>query len=94
MRYPLHAMQPVTLRYKSGEEIKKGDHVLFYGNPAKVELAAWDTNDPETSWYVNEYGGEVLIFDPMVSGRSFIPKDQLEAFEELEFVSRADSSPD
>ena len=83
------AMQPFTLKYRSGEEIKKGDRVVFHGNPAEIELVSIDPNDPEQEWYVTEFGGGVLISDPMVSGRTFIPRDQLDEYEDLEFVSRA-----
>jgi len=31
----------------------------------------------------------VMVLDPAVSGRTFIPADQLEEYEDLEFVSRA-----
>jgi hypothetical protein len=78
----------VILRYQSGEEIKQGDHVLFHGNPAEVELVACDPNDPEAAWYIKEFGGGVLILDPTVSGRTFIPKADLGEYEDLEFVSR------
>lgn len=54
----------MTLHYRSGEEIKKGDHVLFHGNAAEVELVACDPNDPEAAWYIEEYGGGVMILDP------------------------------
>jgi hypothetical protein len=81
-------MQPVILRYRSGEEIKKGDRVLFHGNPAEIELVAYDPNDPETAWHVSEYGGGVVVSDPKVSGRTFIPRDALDEYEDLEFVSR------
>jgi len=76
------------LKYQSGEEIKKGDHVLFHGNPATIEIVATDPNDPDAGWYVQEWGGGVSILDPMVSGRTFIPADQLDECEDLEFISR------
>ena len=76
------------LKYRSGEEIRKGDHVLFHRNPAEVELVACDPNDPEADWYMQEFGGGVMILDPMVSGCTFIPADQLNEYEDLEFVSR------
>ncbi len=82
-------MHALVLRYRSGEEIKKGDRVLFHGNPAEVELVACDANDPEAAWYMKEYGGGVMVSDPIVSGRTLIPKDQLDEYEDLEFVSRA-----
>jgi hypothetical protein len=46
-------------------------------------------NDPEEAWYMQEFGGGVLILDPTVSGRTFIPKGDLDEYEDLEFVSRA-----
>jgi hypothetical protein len=58
-------------------------------NPAEVELVACDPNDSETAWHMKEYGGGVLVSDPMLSSRTFIPKDQLDEYEDLEFVSRA-----
>lgn len=82
-------MSALVLRYRSGEEIRKGDHVLFHGNPATIELVARDPNDPDASWHMQEFGGGVLVLDPMVSGRTFIPTDQLDEYEDLEFVSRA-----
>ena len=82
-------MSAMILKYRSGEDIRKGDHVLFHGNPAQVELVAYDLNDSEAAWHIKEFGGGVLILDPMVSGRAFIPADQLDEYEDLEFVSRA-----
>jgi hypothetical protein len=82
-------MHSLVLKYRSGEEIRKGDRVLFHGNPAEVEFVARDSNDPEAAWHMKEYGGGVLVSDPMVSGRTFIPTDQLDEYEDLEFVSRA-----
>jgi hypothetical protein len=80
----------MVLRYQSGEEIKKGDRVLFHRNPATVELVASTPATAETAWYVDEYGGGVMILDPLVSGRTFIHADQIPECEDLEFVSRAD----
>lgn len=81
-------MLKMVLKYRSGEEIRKGDHVLFHGNPAEVELVACDQGDPEAAWHIQEFGGGVRILDPMASGRTFIPADQLDEYEDLEFVSR------
>jgi len=79
-----------ALRYRSGEEIKIGDRVVFHGNAAEIELVACDPNDPEpgVAWYMKEHGGGVLILDPLVSERTFIPSDSLHENEDLEFVSR------
>ena len=62
--------------------------MLFHGNAAEIELVALDPNDPEHVWHVREFGSGVLVIDPKVSGRTFIPRDQLAEYEDLEFVSR------
>jgi hypothetical protein len=80
----------MVLRYQSGEEIRKGDRVLFHRNPASVELVASEPNNEETAWFVQEYGGGVMILDPALSGRTFIPTDQIAGYEDLEFISRAE----
>jgi hypothetical protein len=82
----------MILRYRSGEEIKRGDRVLFHRNPAEVEKVSSDpdSEDPETRWHMQEFGGGVLILDPMVSGRTFIPTAQIADYEDLEFVRRAE----
>ena len=81
-------MNREILKYASGEEILKGDRVIFHGKPAEIELAACDPKDPEADWYLKEYGGGVMIVEPTVFGRAFIPAAQLDGCE-LEFVSRA-----
>jgi hypothetical protein len=81
----------VTFRYRTGEEIKKDDHVLFHRESGQIELVAVDLGDPETDWYVQQYGDGVMILEE-VAGRTFIPADQIEGCEDLEFVSRADAS--
>jgi hypothetical protein len=79
-----------ALKYRSGEQILKGDHVLFHGNPASVELVAFDRNQPEHAWYVQEFGGGVLISDPLCSGSTFVSKESLPEYEDLEFVARSE----
>jgi hypothetical protein len=37
---------------------------------------------------MQDSGGGVMILDPMVSGRTFIPHDFLDNEEDLEFVAR------
>ena len=84
----------LILKYRSGEQIRKGDRVLFHGNPAEIEIVSSDPNDPdpEAAWFMKEYGGGVLVRDPMVSGRTFIRADGLAEYEDLEFVSPGEGS--
>jgi hypothetical protein len=78
----------MILKYQSGEEIKKGDRVLFHGEPGYVEFVVVQLGDPETNWYVEEFGGGVMIFED-VFGRTFLPADSIAECEDLEFVARA-----
>ena len=79
----------MVLKYQTGEEIRKGDRILFHREPGVIELVATELGDPEIDWYVKEYGGGVMIRE-RVMGRTFIPGDQIEETEDLEFVSRAE----
>jgi hypothetical protein len=78
----------MSLKYQSGEEIKKGDRVRFHGNPAEIELVASDPADPDQAWYIGEHGGCVMVLDPTVSGSTLIPADHIPDYEDLGFVSR------
>jgi hypothetical protein len=83
-------LSETILRYRSGEEIRKGDRVRFHGNPAEIEPVSCDPDDPnpEVAWYLKEFGGGVLILDPLASERTFVASGELEEYEDLEFVSR------
>ena len=78
----------MSLKYQSGEEIKKGDHVLFHREPGRIELVAYELGDAETDWFIQVYGGGVMVLE-RVSGRTFITADHLPECDDLEFVSRA-----
>jgi len=74
--------------YQTGQEIRKGDPVIFHGEPGEIEFVADpDVSDPEIDWYVQEYGGGVMILEPKHFGRCFLPETG--AAEDLEFVSRS-----
>ena len=77
-----------SLKYQSGEEIKKGDNVLYHGEPGRIEFVATEPDNSETEWFIREYGGGVMVAE-RVSGRTFITADQLNDDDDLEFVSRA-----
>jgi hypothetical protein len=77
----------MTFTYQTGEEVKKGDRVLYHGEPAEVEFVADPVlSNPETSWYVKEFGGGVMVVEPKVFGRAFLPRT--DEAEDLVFVSR------
>jgi hypothetical protein len=78
------------MKYLSGETIMKGDRVRFHGNPGTVEFVADNSNDPDpaVAWHARDSSGGIMILDPAVSGRTFIPQDALGGYEDLEFVER------
>jgi len=77
----------LDLRYRSGEEIRRGDRILYHGQPAEIEFVASETGDPGTEWFVKEFGGGVMI-----SGSIFIATEFLADYEDLEFVARVQQS--
>lgn len=83
-------MAKLLLRYLSGEEILKGDRVILKGNTGEIELVATDPDDVETAWYFQEFGGGVMVLEPVRYGRLFLEAEELlDGCDDLEFVSRA-----
>jgi hypothetical protein len=79
----------VPFTYHTGQEIRKGERVFYHGEPGEIEFVADPlVEDVKTAWYVEEYGGGVMVIEPKYFGRVFIqdPKDD----EDLLFVSRLD----
>ncbi|MGZ4845246.1 MAG: hypothetical protein ACXV75_11120, partial [Candidatus Angelobacter sp.] len=64
-------MPKLVLKYRSGEEIRKGDRVMFHGVLGEIDLVASDPDDPDASWYIEEFGGGVGIKE-LIAGRTFI----------------------
>jgi hypothetical protein len=75
----------VILKYQTGEEIQKGDRVLFHLKPAEVQFVAIDPSDPD----VREFGAGVMIRTPNDPNPTYISADHLDNYEDLEFVARA-----
>jgi hypothetical protein len=52
----------MVLKYLSGEEIRKGDRVLFHREPGEIEFVVDKlTGDAAVDWYMHEFGGGVMI---------------------------------
>lgn len=77
-----------ALKYRSGEEIQKGDSVIFHGERAQIEMVATDPRDAEQAWYLKEFGEGILISEPKHFGRAFLRSDEIADCEDLQFVSR------
>ena len=78
----------MPLFYQSGEEIRTGDRVSYYGNPGEIEVVADKlVGDPEVDYYLEEVGRGVLIREPKVYGRVFV---EIMDFGDIILVGRAD----
>ena len=73
--------------YQSGEEIQRGDRVRLHGEPGEIVVVADPTDDPN-DWLVKEYLGGVMIVEPKVFGRLFIPAP-VSQYDDLDVVSRS-----
>lgn len=74
--------------YQTGEEVKKGDRVLYHGEPGEIEFVA----DPlatgtEADSFIETFGGGGMVIEPKVFGSVFLPRT--DDAEDLVFVSRA-----
>jgi hypothetical protein len=74
----------MSLRYTSGEEIQARDRILYHFEPSQIEFVA-KPDDPDTAWYIEQYGGGCMILAPSF-GRVFVSDPHED--EDLEFVSR------
>ena len=75
------------MKYQSGEEIRKGDKVLFHGEPGEIEFIVGAlSGDPAMDWYVKEYGPGAMVVEPK-AGRTFLT--ETEDAEDLVLVSRS-----
>jgi hypothetical protein len=70
--------------YKSGEDIRAGDDILYHGERGKVEFVD-DSDDPNTGWYVEHYGSGCMILVPGF-GRVFVSTPDED--EDLELLER------
>jgi len=75
----------MPLTYPSGEPVMKGDRIRYHGEPGQVEFIA-DAADPDTAWYVAEFGGGCMI---AAEGFGSVFLDSTADDEDLELVSRA-----
>lgn len=77
----------MPLKYRSGIDVMKGDRVLYHEDPGEVEFVADPlVSDADTIWYVEKYGGGVMISEPRHYGSVFVSSP--EESDDLEFISR------
>jgi hypothetical protein len=75
------------MKYQSGDEIRKGDRVLYHGEPGEIEIVVDRfVGDPAMDWYMKELGPGVMVAGLRSFGRLYT--SDTENDEDLEFVSR------
>ena len=75
------------MNYQSGEKIRKGDWVLYHGEPGEIELVVDRfVGDPAMDWYMKELGRGVMVVSLRSFGRVYICDTEND--EDLEFLSR------
>lgn len=73
-------------RYSSGDVVHPGDNVRYRGEQGRVEFVATEqSGDAATDWYIEEYGGGVMM-NVVGYGSVFVPGNQID--EELELLDR------
>jgi len=82
----------IPLRYRSGDEIRKGDRVLLHGEPGEIEFVLDGKTNP-AAWLAQEHGRGIMIAEPKVFGYLFLTETDIGDYEDLEFVSRSAESP-
>jgi len=79
----------MPLKYHSGEEVREGDHILHGPSRGVVEFIADPAiDDPKTKWYIEEYGGGIMLMTELY-GAVFTGSPDKD--DELEFVSRTET---
>jgi hypothetical protein len=67
-----YSIEEAAMKYQSGEEVRKGDNVLFHGEPGEIEFIVDALiGDPPMDWYMKEYGSGAMVAEPK-AGRTFI----------------------
>ncbi len=77
----------MAFAYRSGEEVKSGDHITYHGEPGEVEFVVSSrTGDPAMDWYSEQFPGGGFMVSAKSFGKVFLPGSDID--EDLEFVSR------
>lgn len=75
--------------YKSGEEIRCGDRVLYHGEQGAVEFVVIsEVGDEAIDWYHKMYPGGGCMINANGFGNIFLTSDNID--EDLVFQSRPD----
>ena len=61
------------MKYQSGQGIRKGDKVLFHGQPGEIEFVVERlVGDPAIDWHMRQQGPGVMGLEPKHFGRAYI----------------------
>lgn len=73
-----------TFAYRSGEDVREGDHVRYHGESGSVEFVASEkVGDPSRDWLVEEFPGGGLMINAKSFGPVFLSADDIDEYLEL-----------
>ena len=82
----------VGLKYHTGEEIQLGDRVRYGGEAGVIEFVVEAlTGAHEEAWFFETHGEGVMVAEPKVFGRVYLPKPHEQT--DLQFIGRAGKAP-
>ena len=77
-----------TLRYTSGDEIRKGDRIRYNGEQGQVVFLVMERiGDPAHDWYLDQFPGGGLMIEVEEFGNVFLGVADID--DDLELVARA-----
>ena len=80
----------MTFTYRSGEDIRAGDRIVYAGSPGEVEFVVnGATGDPAVDWHLTHSPNGGVMLRTAAMGLVFLE----EVHEDLDFMSRTTSEP-
>ncbi|HEV3114850.1 MAG TPA: hypothetical protein VGY99_30560 [Candidatus Binataceae bacterium] len=74
--------------YRSGDEIRAGDHIAYHTEPGTVEFVVTaKSGDAAMDWYAEQYPGGGFMITAKDFGNVFLTEKDID--EDLELVRRA-----
>ena len=79
-----------TFRYTTGEEIRKGDRVIYFGDEGTIEfVVSQPVGDPAVDWYIQQFPGGGAMITASDFGSVFLGVDDID--DRLKLRSRGGS---
>ena len=81
----------MAFKYESGEEVRKGDRIIYHGEPGKIEFVVSEAvGNPSMDWYVQQFPGGGFMLSAASFGDVFLTESDID--EDLHFIARESTS--